>query len=155
KRSVQAALEKAGVVIADEAVLRPAGRRVRPLVAGDLPRVALPVERVGGRVTVVDQFTIGTERGRLGADVPQHGAGGEEDDVGAVVVGGDGGLAFGQRPALVVAQGQQDLVPQQVAGVLLDGQVGGVGDVETVLFGPLDQRVFQAEEVARALLGGG
>jgi hypothetical protein len=42
---VQAGLEEAGVGVADEAVLRPAGRRVRPLVAGDLPRVALPVER--------------------------------------------------------------------------------------------------------------
>ena len=38
--------------------------------------------------------------------------------------------------------------------MLLDGQVGGVGDVEAVLLGPLDQRVFQAEEVARAVLRG-
>ena len=38
--------------------------------------------------------------------------------------------------------------------MLLDGQVGGVGDVEAVLFGPPDQRVLQAEEVARAVFGG-
>src|SRR6266487_3716584 len=76
---VQAGLEEAGVGVPDEVVLGPAGRRVRPLVAGDLPRIALPVEGVGGRVTVVDQLTIGTEGGWLGADVPQHGAGSQED----------------------------------------------------------------------------
>ena len=36
--------------------------------------------------------------------------------------------------------------------MLLDGHVGGVGDVEAVLLGPSDQRVLQAEEVARAVL---
>jgi hypothetical protein len=96
-----------------------------PLVAGNLPRVALPVERVGGRVAVVDEFAVGAERRGLGADVPQHGAGGEEDDVGPPVVGGHGRLALTERPALVVAEGQQHRVAEQVARVLLDGQVGG------------------------------
>ena len=149
---VQAGLEEAGVGIADEAVLRPAGRRVGPLVAGDLERIAPAVERIRGRVPVVDELAVGAERGGLGPDVPQDRAGGEEDDVDAGVVGLDGGLALPQRPALVVAQGQQHLVLQQVAGMLLDGQVGGVGDVEAVLLGPPDQRVLQGEEVARAVL---
>ena len=48
---------------------------------------------------------------------------------------------------LLIAE-EQHLMLEQVAGMLLDGQVGGVGDVEAVLFGPFDQRVFQAEEVA-------
>jgi hypothetical protein len=45
---VQAGLEEAGVGVAGEAVLGPAGRRIRPLVAGDLERAAVAVERVGG-----------------------------------------------------------------------------------------------------------
>jgi len=61
--------------------------------------------------------------------VPQDRASGEEDDVDALVIGGDGGLALAERPALVVAEGEQHLVPEQVVGVFLDGQVGGVGDV--------------------------
>src|SRR6202042_3781460 len=42
----------------------------------------------------------------------------------------------------------------QVAGVGLDGQVGGVGDVQAVLFGPPDQGIFKGQEVSRAVFGG-
>jgi hypothetical protein len=69
----------------------------------------------------------------------------------------DSQMPPGWQPLWPSSAGIQLLVPvsstphpvsQQVAGMLLDGQVGGVGDVEAVLLGPLDQRVLQAEEVA-------
>ena len=78
----------------------------------------------------------------------QDRAGPEEDDVHATVVRGQRGGSPGQRPALVMAEGEQHAMPQQETRVLGDRDVGRVGHVKAMLLGEPDQRVLQLQEVS-------
>ena len=143
-----AGLDEADVVLADEAHLGPVRRRTAPGVPRHLEGIALAVEGVlawrrGSR----------PPPGRHRAARPAGGRGAgsalapKKTMLTPACFGGHCRLALAERPALVMAEREQDLVVPQDARVLLDGDVGDVGDVQAVLFDKAHEGVLAAEEV--------
>ncbi len=106
--------------------------------------------RILGGVLETDLQAIGTDRGRLQADLAVAGVGAEEGQVDPAGVGGGSTLAHGLGPVLVVAQAEEAaMVHEQLrAGVQID--VGPVGQVEPEALEVEQQRQLVADEVGCA-----